>query len=131
MMKDVAIKLKHEPGQLALMGETLGAAGISVEGGGGWVVDGRGVMHFLFAESAPVRQTLADVGISVIAERPVLVQRLKQDVPGQLGQIARKMADAGVNIEVIYSDHDHQLILVVDDFEAGQRVSASWAQSVN
>jgi hypothetical protein len=30
---------------------------------------------------------------------------LRQDVPGQLGKIARRMADAGVNIQVVYSDH--------------------------
>jgi hypothetical protein len=36
------------------------------------------------------------------------------------------MADAGVNIEVIYSDHQNQLILVVDDIETGRAVSAAW-----
>ena len=127
-MKDVAIELKDEPGMLALMGETLGKAGISVEGGGGWVVDGRGVMHFLFADDVPVCEALATVGIQVVSERSVLVQRLKQDVPGQLGMIARNMADAGVNIEVIYSDHDNQLILVVDDMDKGQAVSDAWVE---
>ena len=37
------------------------------------------------------------------------------------------MGDAGVNIEVMYSDHDNQLILVVDDFEKGRRVSQQWS----
>ena len=36
------------------------------------------------------------------------------------------MAEAGVNIEVIYSDHQNQLILVVDDFEKGRAVSETW-----
>jgi hypothetical protein len=36
------------------------------------------------------------------------------------------MADAGVNIEVIYSDHQNQLILVVDDPEKGRAVSEAW-----
>jgi len=36
------------------------------------------------------------------------------------------MADAGVNIEVIYSDHQNQLILVVDDLEKGCAVSEAW-----
>ena len=58
--------------------------------------------------------------------REVLVQKLRQDVPGQLGMIARRMADAGVNIEVVYSDHANQLILVVDDFEKGKAVSDAW-----
>jgi hypothetical protein len=51
---------------------------------------------------------------------------LKQDVPGQLGKIARRMADAGVNIEVQYSDHDNQLILVVDDLAKARAVSKAW-----
>ena len=126
-MKDVAIILENQPGELAKMGKALGAAGISVEGGGGWVVDGRGIMHFLFEDDAAVTETLAAVGIQVEAEKPVLTQRLKQDVPGQLGMIASNMAAAGVNIEVMYSDHDHQLILVVDDHEKGKVVSQAWA----
>ena len=47
-MFDVAIRLENKPGEMARMGEALGAAGVSVEGGGGWVVDGVGHMHFLF-----------------------------------------------------------------------------------
>ena len=58
------------------------------------------------------------------------MQRLKQDVPGQLGQLTRRMADAGLNIEVLYSDHDHQLILVVDDVARGKKVSEAWAREV-
>jgi hypothetical protein len=36
------------------------------------------------------------------------------------------MAEAGVNIEVIYSDHQNQVILVVDDLEKGRAVSEAW-----
>jgi hypothetical protein len=67
-------------------------------------------------------------GIRVLGERDVVVQRLKQAVPGQLGQLTRRMADAGVNIEVRYSDHDLQLILVVDDLARGRAVSEAWAR---
>ena len=127
-MKDLAIILEDRPGALAEMGEALGRAGVSVEGGGAWVVDGRGVAHFLFADGAAARGALEAAGIQVLAEREVLVQRLKQDVPGQLGLLTRRMAEAGVNIEVLYSDHDHQLILVVDDIVRGREVSAAWNQ---
>jgi hypothetical protein len=47
-------------------------------------------------------------------------------VPGQLGKITRRMAEAAVNIEVLYSDHDHRLILVVDDVAKGRAVSEAW-----
>jgi hypothetical protein len=127
-MKDLAIALDNRPGALAEMGEALGRAGVSVEGGGAWVVDGRGVAHFLFTDGAAARKALEAAGIQVLAEREVLVQRLKQDVPGQLGLLTRRMAEAGVNIEALYSDHDHQLILVVDDLARGREISAAWAQ---
>jgi hypothetical protein len=125
-MFDVAIRLENKPGELARMGETLGEAGVSVEGGGGWVVAGKGYTHFLFEDGEAAKSALEAIGIEVLAVREVLVQRLKQAVPGQLGMIARRMSDAGVNIEVIYSDHDNQLCLVVDDFEKGKAVSDAW-----
>ncbi len=127
-MKDLAIALDDRPGALAEMGEALGRAGVSVEGGGAWVVDGRGVAHFLFHDGTAARQALEAAGIEVLAERDVVVQRLKQDVPGQLGLLTRRMAEAGVNIEVLYSDHDHQLILVVDDVTRGREVAEMWAR---
>ena len=127
-MKDLVIALDNRPGALAEMGEALGRAGVSVEGGGAWVVDGKGIAHFLFADGAAARRALEAAGITVLAEREVLVQRLKQAVPGQLGMLTRRMAEAGVNIEVLYSDHDHQLILVVDDLPRGREVAAAWMQ---
>ena len=126
-MKDVAIVLEHRPGALAEMGEALGRAGVSIEGGGAFAVDGRGAAHFLFEDGAAARAALESAGIGVLDVRDVLIQRLDQAVPGQLGLIARRMADAGVNIEVLYSDHANRLILVVDDVERGRAVSDAWA----
>ena len=125
-MKDVTIELEHRPGTLATMGETLGRAGVSVEGGGAFLVNDVGVAHFLFEDGEAARRALEAAGFRVLAVRDVLVQKLKQDVPGQLGMIARRMAEAGVNIEVMYSDHANQLILVVDDMERGRAVSEAW-----
>ena len=129
-MYDVAIRLENKPGEMARMGEALGAAGVSVEGGGGWVVDGVGYMHFLFDDGEAARKALADAGIEVTGVREVLVQKLRQDIPGQLGMIARRMADAGVNIDVVYSDHANQLCLVVDDLEKGRAVSEAWQAEI-
>jgi hypothetical protein len=127
-MKDLAIALEHRPGALAEMGEALGRAGVSIEGGGAWVVGGTGSAHFLFHDGAAARKALEAAGIRVLEERDVVVQRLKQAVPGQLGNLTRRMAEAGVNIEVLYSDHDHQLILVVDNIERGRAVSEAWSR---
>jgi len=128
-MKDLTIELENRPGALAEMGEALGHAGVSVEGGGAFVVNGIGVAHFLFLDGGAARRALEAAGIRVVEEREVLVQRLNQGEPGQLGKISRLMAEAGVNIEVLYSDHNHQLILVVNDLEKGRAVSAAWTRA--
>ena len=127
-MRDLTIALEHRPGALAEMGEALGKAGVSIEGGGAWLADGAVAAHFLFHDGRAARAALESAGIRVLAEREALVLRLNQDEPGQLGKISRRMAEAGVNIEVMYSDHNHQLILVVDDHEKGRRVSEQWTR---
>jgi hypothetical protein len=127
-MRDLAIALEDRPLALAEMGEALGRAGVSVEGGGAWVESGRAIAHFLFADGPAARRALEAAGLRVLADREVLVQRLRQDEPGQLGKIARRMGEAGVNVEVVYSDHQNQLILVVDDVETGRRVSEAWSR---
>lgn len=129
-MKDLEIALEDRPGALAEMGEALGRAGVSIEGGGAWVVGGEGVAHFLFHDGATAVRALEAACIRVVAQRDVVVQKLKQAVPGQLGMLMRRMAEAGVNIEVLYSDHDHQLILVVDDLEKAKDVSAKWSREM-
>jgi len=127
-MMDVTIGLTDLPGALAEMGEALGRAGISIEGGGAWVVDGRGIAHFLFDDGERARRALEAAGIRVLAVREVVVQRLAQAIPGQLGRLTRRMAESGVNIEVLYSDHANQLILVVDDVARGRAVAEAWAR---
>ena len=126
-MFDLEIHLQDHPGALADMGEALGAAGISVEGGGAWRAGGVGIAHFLVHDGAAAKQALEQCGIKVVACREVVVLRLRQAVPGQLGLLTGKMADAGVNIEVLYSDHDNRLVLVVDDIRGARRVARAWA----
>jgi hypothetical protein len=128
-MFDLEIALDDRPGALAEMGEALGRAGVSVEGGGVFVVNGVGVAHFLFHDGAAARRALESSGIRVLGAAEVVTVRLDQETPGQLGKIARRMAEAGVNIRVQYSDHDHQLILVVDDRERARIVADEWMRS--
>ena len=126
-MYDVAIELPGQPGSLARFGEALGAAGVSLEGGGVFTVDGVGYAHFLVEDGEAARAALEQAGLSTATIRQALIRRLKQDVPGQLGSIARALADAGINIETQYSDHANRLILVVDDPETAERVTSDWA----
>ena len=126
-MFDVSIDLPNRPGSLAKFGETLGAADVSLEGGGVFTVDGIGRAHFLVEDGEAARAALEEAGLGIATVRQVLIRRLTQEVPGQLGSIARVLADAGVNIETQYSDHANRLILVVDDLETARRATKEWA----
>jgi hypothetical protein len=125
-MKDLEILLKNEPGSLALLGETLGKNKISLEGGGVFQNGSLSIAHFLVEDPEKAKAVLQAVGIKVLKINEVLVQKLRQDVAGQLGMFCRRLADAGINILVQYSDHANRLIVVVDDIEKGRKVSKDW-----
>lgn len=108
------------------MGEVLGKAQVSLEGGGVFVHNGIGIAHFLVEDAETGKKALEIHGITVEKINKVLIQKLKQKVPGQLGKICRIMAENGVNILAQYSDHYKQLILVVDNHEKGKEISENW-----
>lgn len=126
-MYDICVRLEDRPGALAGFGEALGRARVGLEGGGVFTVAGAGWAHFLVADGEAARAAAEGAGLDVRAVSPVLIRRLDQDRPGQLGAIARALAEAGVNIETQYSDHANRLILVVDDPATAARATGSWA----
>ncbi len=125
-MHDVAILLDDVPGALAKMGAAVADAGLSIEGGGAWVVEGRGFAHFLFVDGHAARTALENRGLNVARVSEVVMLRLHQSRPGQLGLLTQRMADASVNIEVLYSDHDHNLVLVTSDPARAGEVADTW-----
>lgn len=125
-MRDLEIILENKAGTLALMGETLGQNKISLEGGGVFDNGKYSIAHFLVQDADKAKKVLAEAGIHVVKINDVIIQKLRQDVPGQLGMFCRKMADAGVNILTQYSDHSNQLIVVVDNLDKGKQVSDEW-----
>ena len=125
-MKDLEILLKNEPGLLALLGETLGEHKISLEGGGVFQNGAMSIAHFLVEDAEKAKEVLQTAGIKVVKVNEVLIQKLRQDVPGQLGMFCRRIGDVGINILAQYSDHANQLVVVVDDQEKGKLVSEQW-----
>jgi len=125
-MYDIHVLLPHEPGMLARFGEALGSAGVSLEGGGVFVLGGAGHAHFLVADGERARVAAQEAGLAVCGVREVLIRRLDQEKPGELGRIAGALGEAGVNIVTMYSDHENRLILVVDDVAKGAEVTSAW-----
>jgi len=125
-VKDIEILFKNKPGQLALMGETLGKNNISLEGGGVFQNGDYSIAHFLVKEAELAKKELEKVSIRVTKINDVIIQKLRQDVSGQLGMFCTELANANVNILTQYSDHNNQLIMVVDNYEKGKQVSIKW-----
>jgi hypothetical protein len=116
MAKDLTVYLEDTPGTLADLGEALGNAGVNIEGGCGVQDDGRETFHLLFEDADAARQALDAAGIKVQAERDVVVTNVA-DTPGALGRIARSIADAGVNIELVYMASNNRLVIGASDLD--------------
>ena len=52
---------------------------------------------------------------AVAAEHEALLVARGEDRPGYLAEIAKKLSDAGINVEVGYVASDTRLVFVVDD----------------
>lgn len=116
MATDLTVILEDRPGTLADMGEALGKAGINIDGMCGFPCEGKGVIHILVEDAAGARRALEESGLEVSGEREVLVLALG-DRPGELGEVARKIADAGVNIDLIYIASNTRGVIGADDLE--------------
>ncbi len=116
MAFDLTLQLEDRPGALADLGETMGNAGINIEGIVGSSMEGKDVVHILVQDPEGARQTLEMAGIEVLGEREVMTLQV-EDHPGLLGVICRHIHVAGVNIELVYLATNNRLVLGVDDIE--------------
>src|SRR5262245_51728530 len=122
MPTDLTIILKDHPGTLAAAFEALGNAGINVDGGTGVPCSGEGILHFLVADGAAARRALEAAGQVVRGERPVLVCPVA-DRPGAAGAIFRRIADAGVNVDLVYLTVGGQLVIGADDLAKAEHAA--------
>jgi hypothetical protein len=121
MAKDLTVSLEDRPGTLADLGEALGNAGVNIEGICGMGVEGRGIIHVLVEDAAKARQALEAAGIKVEGEADPIVTPVasRADKPGELGRMARAVADAGVNIQAMYlATHDRGVVVTSDNAKA-------------
>lgn len=125
---DLEVHLPDRPGALADLGQALGEAGVSLEGGGVFTHGGQAVAHYLVHDGARALRAVTAAGLGPAVVRDVEVASLDQETPGQLGTLARRLGDAGVNVLVQYSDHVGNLVLLVadEDVPSCRAVLAHW-----
>ena len=114
MAKDLTVILDDRPGTLATLTEALGKAGINIDGLCGFPSEGKGVIHILVQDAAGARRAAEAAGFTVRGEREVLVLDA-QDRPGEVGRIARRIANAGVNIDLIYVATKTRVVIGASD----------------
>jgi hypothetical protein len=117
--RDFTVIMQDEPGQLARLGEATGQAGANIRGLAAFTGEGRGVIHLLFddEDAARARAAIEDAGLGLADDREVLVIDV-HDKPGTLGELARELAEANVNIELAYTTYGGvRLVIATDDLE--------------
>jgi hypothetical protein len=122
MPTNLTVILRDEPGQLASLGEATGAAGVNIEGLCAFTGEGRGIIHVLIADDVVDRavDALERAGMGIADQRDVLVIDVA-DQPGSLGELARQMTAAGVNIELLYTTFGGvRIVIATDDLKSAR-----------
>lgn len=125
-MYDVHVIFSDRPGELARFGQLLGRNGVGLEGGGVFGTEA----HLLVEDGGKARRVLMEAGFTVQAVRRPVIRKLKQERPGELGEIAAALAARGVSVLTQYSDHANHLILVTDDDKLAAEITEPWAAHV-
>ncbi|HEU4423175.1 MAG TPA: hypothetical protein VFR67_11635 [Pilimelia sp.] len=122
-MSAFTVELRNQPGELARLCEAMAGRGVNLvlcataHGASGTVA-------FVADDDAASRNALVGAGIEYV-ERPALTVRM-DNVPGAGATAFRKLADAGVNMDLLLpiriSNEQFFAVICVDDVEAASRV---------
>ena len=101
MAFDLTIELENAPGALAEVAAAISDAGVNIAAATCLGTGERAELHILVPHAEAARHLLAISHIAVTREREVVVVDI-EDRPGVLADLTRKIARAGVNLELVY-----------------------------
>jgi len=121
-MSAFTVDLKNQPGELARLCGAMAAQGVNLVLCGMSHGDS-GTIGFIADDEAAARAALDAAGIGY-AERPALTVRM-DNVPGAGAAAFRKLADAGVNMDLLLPVHVSKeqffAVICVDDVDAARQ----------
>ncbi|WP_116996046.1 ACT domain-containing protein [Desertimonas flava] len=101
MASDLLIRVANEPGALARVAAAVSDAGVNLAAATCTRPGESAELHVLVKHAEAAKHALATAGIAVTAEREVVVVET-DDRPGALADLARTVAAAGVNLDLLY-----------------------------
>lgn len=119
MTTELTVCLVDRPGSLAAASDVLGRAGVTIDGACGLVRDGRGELHILVSDTTQAERALIDSGFEICSTRQVTVVNVANQ-PGSAAAVLRRIADAGVNVDLLYATMDGRIVLASEDPRALQ-----------
>jgi hypothetical protein len=98
--KALKVKVQDRPGVLGEIASALGAKGINLRAVHGYAEEGQGVVCVVVDKLAAASRVLSARGLRPEEEDVLEVQLA--DKPGTLGEVAKTLGDAGVNIKYVF-----------------------------
>ncbi|HSB18653.1 MAG TPA: ACT domain-containing protein [Anaeromyxobacteraceae bacterium] len=97
---ELKIRVDDRPGILGEIATALGAKKVNLRAVNAWVEGSQGILRLVVDKPAAAKKALAAKGYSA-EERDVLELTLA-DKPGELGRVAQKLGEAGINIQYVF-----------------------------
>jgi hypothetical protein len=118
MATDLVIEVDNEPGALARVAAAISDAGVNLAAATFTGGAERAELHILVPHAEPVRHALALTHETAITrEREVVVVEVDDDRPGVLADLTREVADAGINLDLVYVATHNRVVLGSPDLD--------------
>ena len=113
---DLVIEIENEPGALARVAAAVSDAGVNLAAATCIGPGDRAELHILVPHAEAVRHALAITNVAVTREREVVVVDV-EDRPGELADIARRVAKEGINLDLVYVATQNRVVLGSPDID--------------
>jgi hypothetical protein len=117
MAVDLVIDIENTPGALAQVAAAISDAGVNIAAATCIGPGERAEVHILVPHAEAARHLLAISHLAVTREREVVVVDV-EDRPGVLADLTRKVAQAGVNIDLVYVATRNRVVFGAADLDA-------------